>query len=154
MFHNFVFRCKITAFVAHKCSVFLHICTSVWWISPHEASLSYLCLLFRMLFGVSCVPASILFCQWFGNILPLSFRYRWLSCSAGSPIMLVAFLGALCASARENSPPSTKKVAPKAIFICSGQKKVVSLSSNPMLEGNMFCKKRFANALWGRFLTY
>ena len=29
-FHNFLFRCKITAFVAHKCSVFLHICTSVW----------------------------------------------------------------------------------------------------------------------------
>ena len=29
-FHNFLFRCKITAFVAYECSVFLHICTSVW----------------------------------------------------------------------------------------------------------------------------
>ena len=46
--------------------------------------------------AICCVFASDL-----AKFSPLFFRYRWLSCSAGSPITLVAFLGTLCGSACE-----------------------------------------------------
>ena len=80
MFHNFVFRCKITAFVAHKCSVFLHICTSVWWISPHEASLSYLCLLSRIYSGILVFPP--LFCFASGLAIFSPFLFATVGCPA------------------------------------------------------------------------
>ena len=119
------------------------------------ANKKYCLLIFAIAIGclvLADFPANSLPVTLVHPVLPFPFLLAVLLC--GVPETLVASWGALCASARENSPPSTKKVAPKAIFICSGQKKVVSLSSNPMLEGNMFCKKRFANALWGRFLAY
>ena len=59
--------------------------------------------------GHPCVPATccVFASDLANNLVPiLSSRSpsSWLSCSAGSPITLVALWGALCGSAREKSP--------------------------------------------------
>ena len=127
MFHNFVFRCKITAFVAHKCSVFLHICTSVWWISPHEASLSQ----HRTIYSYFILLLSLLF-----HLLLLYFP----------PLVMLSRL-----SPRVHY---TNKITLKAIFICIYEKNVVILWPNLRWRG-MSCGKCFAiGSSLGRFLTY
>ena len=41
------------------------------------------------------------------------------------------------------------------VISCKNEKNVVTLQSNPTLEGNMSCEKCFAKVLsLGRFLTY
>ena len=52
------------------------------------------------------------------------------------------------------SVKSLSKLCHFIFFICTVRIFFVPLRSNPMLEGNIFCKKCFASALWGRFLAY
>ena len=96
--------------------LFVNICHRYWLFSargyPHEKSPPFFVHYPEYYSGHPCIPAT---CCVFAsglanNLVPiLSSRSpsSWLSCSAGSPITLVALWGALCASARENFPTST-----------------------------------------------
>ena len=123
------------------------------------------CCLLIFTIAIGCLvladfPASSLPVTLVHLVLPFPFLLAVLLC--GVPETLVAFWGALCGSARENSPhlytilftPSTKKIALKAIFICIYAKKSVSLHPQFHAGGLRIFRLGFADILKRRLLRF
>ena len=124
--------------------------------TPTQLPANKKCCLLIFAIAIGCLvladfPASSLPVTLVHPVLPFPFLLAVLLC--GVPETLVAFWGALCGSARKNSPSSTKKIALKAIFICIYAKIIVSL--HPQFHAGDVCASSagVADILKRRLLT-